>query len=202
MLIWDDEQLPDAFFSLGLGGWIEVEFENPMANGEGDDVLVVEDTWGPYVDETADVYASNDGETWVFLGTADNETRDLEHPWQTVSSFDLGSLTDARYIRIVDTTPVETMPPDGDGYDLNSIQALQDYVECTETCVTECGGRAWAGNKIGPGAAWSRWFRYSVVLECEVRRKAPILQLPAQQAPGQTGSWSAGSCSRCSHIPS
>lgn len=163
--IWDTTQLPDAFFSLGLGGSIEVEFENPIANGEGDDVLLVEDTWGPYVSESAEVFASNDGVTWVSLGEANNTVRDTVYTWQTVSYFDLGDMLDARYIRVVDTTPVETMPPDGDGYDLNSIQALQDFQVCTETCVTDCEGRAWAGNKFGPGAAWSRWVRYEVVVE-------------------------------------
>lgn len=169
VLVWDDEQLPDAFFSLGLGGWVEVEFDKPIANGDGDDVLIVEDTWGPYVAEIAAVYASNDGVNWVYLGDADNSTRDEVHPWQTVSSFDLGDLDDVRYIRVEDTTPVESMPEDGDGYDLNSIQALQDYEECTETCEVCALGRAWAGNKLGSGAAWSRWVRYVVDLECPVQ---------------------------------
>jgi hypothetical protein len=185
VLVWDDLQLPDAFFSLGLGGWIEVEFDKPIANGDGDDVLIVEDTWGTYVAESAAVYASNDGVNWVYLGEANNETRDLVHPWQTVSSFDLGAMDDVRFIRVEDTTPVETMPDDGDGYDLNSIQALQDYEECTETCEVCDLGRAWAGNKLGSGAAFSRWVRYVVDLECPVQ----AVILPAQQettdAPGQ-----------------
>jgi hypothetical protein len=176
VLIWDSEMLPDAFFSLGLGGWIEVEFDKPIANGDGDDVLLVEDTWGPYVSETAEVYASNDGVNWIPLGEANNEVRDPVYWWQTVSSFDLGTMTDARFIRVEDTTPVETMPPDGDGYDLNSIQALQDYEECTETCEECYVGRAWAGNKVDPGADWSRWVRYTVVLD-EVL--LPVLPAPA-----------------------
>jgi len=178
VLIWDDVQLPDAFFSLGMGGWIEVEFDKPIANRDGDDVILVEDTWNEdYPLEAAEVYASNDGENWVYLGVADNETRDPIHPWQTVSSFDLGALTDARYIRVVDVTPVDTMPLDGDGYDLNSIQALQDYVECTETCETCVLGRAWAGNKIGSGAVWSRWFRYLVTICGEVLDIGPLQTL-------------------------
>ena len=176
--IWDTVQLPDAFFSMGLGGSIEVEFENPILNGDGDDVLLVEDTWGPYVSETAEVFASNDGVTWVSLGEANNTVRDTVYTWQTVSYFDLGAMMDARYIRVVDTTPVETMPLDGDGYDLNSIQALQDYEECTETCVVDCEGRAWAGNKIGSGATWSRWVRYEIELECPEAGLVPTLEEP------------------------
>jgi hypothetical protein len=118
VLIWDDVQLPDAFFSLGLfgtelpGGWIEVEFDKPITNLEGDDVLIVEDTWGDYVLEAAKVYASIDGINWVLLGVADNVMRDPTHEWQTVSYFDLGPLDNVPYIRVVDVTPYDSMPPD------------------------------------------------------------------------------------------
>ena len=160
VLIWETVIDDEAFFSLGLGGWIEVEFDNPILNGVGDDVLLVEDTWSTtYPSETAAVYASNDGETWTYLGEADNSERDPVYTWQTVSSFELGDLENARFIRVVDTTPVETMPVNGDGYDINAIEALQDYEGTCE--VTDCG-TAWAGNKLITGAQWSRWFRYII----------------------------------------
>jgi len=42
---------------------------------------------------------------------------------------------------------------------------MQDYVKCTEICEDCYLGRAWAGNKIGSGAVWSRWVRYLVTGE-------------------------------------
>ena len=175
-------QTASGFFSLGLGGWIVVEFDNPITNVEGvDDVILVEDTWGTYVAETAEVYASNDGVTWTLLGVADNGVRDTVYTWQTTSTFDLGDLESARFIKVVDTTPVETMPVDGDGYDLNSIQALNDYEECTEVCTVCDFQRAWAGAKLDPGAAWSRWFRYLVTIAGEVISQE---ELPAAVWPG------------------
>jgi hypothetical protein len=192
VLIWDEVQTASGFYSLGLGGWIEVEFDNPITNVEGvDDVILVEDTWGTYVDEAAEVYASNDGVTWTLLGEANNENRDDVYTWQTTSTFDLGDLESARFIRVVDTTPVETMPPDGDGYDLNSIQALNDYEECTEVCTVCNFQRAWAGAKLDPGAAWSRWFRYLVTIAGEVisQEELPGAVWPGNDeiaAPGQS----------------
>lgn len=162
VLTWDTSKLDTDFFSLGFGGWIEVEFDCPISNGEGDDFFIIEDTWGPYLPETAEVYASTDGENWIFLGSADNAIRDDTYEWQTVSWFDLGELESASYIKVIDSTPADPMPDNSDGYDLNSIQSLQDCEECSQVCNVTNLVKAWAGNKTITGSLWARYVRYLV----------------------------------------
>lgn len=170
-LTWNTARVETDFFSLGFkfdedgialpeGGWIIIEFEHPIVNEEGDDLLVVEDTWGSYPIETAEVYASQDGETWFRLGVADNLDRSSAYNWQTVTYFDLEDvgLAWAKYIKVVDTTPIAAMPDDGDGYDLNVVLALHDHI------VTEgFGETAWGdGDRFNQQGNWGMWFMYHV----------------------------------------
>lgn len=141
------------FFSLGFDGWLIAEFDCPIRNGEGNDVSVVEDTWGTYPLETADVYASQDGESWVYLGTADNVNRDPRDKNHTVSEFDLGSLKWAKYIKVVDTTDPAVHNNAADGFDLNAIESLQDCMQ-EET--------AWGYGPNFPGKNWAMYFTYVV----------------------------------------
>lgn len=146
------------FFSLGFEGWIIVEFDCPIRNGDGNDVKVIEDTWGSYPLETADVYASQDGTTWTELGTADNLTRDVLGI-HSISEFDLGDLEWAKYIKIVDTTDPALHGSTADGYDLNAVEALQDCVQ-EET--------AWADEGAIPfGTNWAMYFEYHMQDLCE-----------------------------------
>ena len=114
--------------SLGFGGWIIIGYNYPIMNDGGKDVRVIEDTWGTYPLEKADVYASQDGATWVWLGTADNTNFVGIH---TISEFDLGSLAWAKYIKVVDVTRLEdfTGISGADGYDLNAVVAVTDCQE-------------------------------------------------------------------------
>jgi len=176
VFIYDPLEGLEGFFSMGHGGWLEVRFDNPIVNGPGDDLVLIEDTWGVYIPELALVYASTDGETWTLLGEANNYTHDPININQTISSFDLGTLDNVSYIRVEDITPIVIEEWDADGYDLNAIIALHDCVQCTETCVETELGRAWAGNKIDTGAVWSRWVRYAVVIDGETQ---PVGPLPA-----------------------
>jgi len=161
VLTWDTNKLETDFFSLGFGGEIIVEFDCCIANREGPDVLVVEDTWGTYSLETAGVYASVNGIDWILLGEANNLTRDTTNTWQTVSEFDLGEVECAKYIKIVDTTDPGPMPANGDGYDLNTIQALQDCVQCTTYDET-----AWGGEERFNDKNWATYFTYTVQCVC------------------------------------
>jgi hypothetical protein len=125
VLTWDGNHVETDFFSLGFGGEIVVKFDCGIPNAEGPDVLVVEDTWGTgYPEERAEVYASQDGVDWVFLGTADNKTRSTENADHTVFEFDLGELGCAKYIKVVDVTDPAIHAADADGYDLNVVLAL------------------------------------------------------------------------------
>ncbi|MCK5026874.1 MAG: VWA domain-containing protein, partial [Candidatus Pacebacteria bacterium] len=80
------------FVSLGLdhiggppGGELILGFDNLILNGEGDDLEVVETSWGDPscqdYSETVQVYASQDGTTWEYLGQTCLD-----------GTFDLGSL--------------------------------------------------------------------------------------------------------------
>jgi len=118
------------FFSLGFGGEIVLAFPCQIVDGDGDDILVVEDTWGTgYPREKAEVYAFN-GDSWVLLGTADNSSHGT--PNQTYSYFDLNSagIEQTSMIRIVDTTDRALHASDSDGFDVNWVQALHDSSIC------------------------------------------------------------------------
>jgi hypothetical protein len=143
---------PSNFFSLGFGGWIIVEFDCPIQNGDGSDVKIIEDTWGPYPLEKADVWASQDGTTWTYLGEADNTNNVGIH---TISEFDLGSLNWAKYIKIEDTCDPAVHNNNADGYDLNAVESLQDCVEIQEET-------AWGAGFDFPGKNWATYFTYEV----------------------------------------
>ncbi|MEM2335988.1 MAG: PKD domain-containing protein [Candidatus Bathyarchaeia archaeon] len=119
----------DLFFSLGFGGWIIVGFPYPIANRAGDDVLVIETTWGTYPLEKADVYVSRDGTEWVYAGTVDNKGN-KEVPIPT-------GLTWVNYVKIVDTTDPTPFEPTADGFDVNAVGAFyaltEVYLEITVT---------------------------------------------------------------------
>ncbi|MFO7951577.1 MAG: hypothetical protein R6U91_02025 [Bacillota bacterium] len=179
VLTYDFGRDETNFFSLGFkfddeddaleeGGWIIVEFEYPILNAPGEvDLMVVEDTWGTYPLETADVYASQDGEEWVPLGGADNTERTV-NDIHTESYFDLGDeeMDWAKYIKVVDTTPIDPMPNDADGYDLNTIVALSDYDDCTTYDETAWGN----GERFNERGNWGMFFEYKVcepVVPCD-----------------------------------
>jgi len=64
----------------------------------------------------------------------------------------------AKFVKVVDTTPIEAMPADGDGFDLNTIQALQDCYDCTIYDETAWG----AGTRFTPKGNWATYFLYTV----------------------------------------
>jgi len=105
------------FVSLGFGGTITVAFETPIANGAGNDIRLDEATWGnnpcSRYPEKADVFASQDGTNFIYLGQACQD-----------ASFDLGSMSWAKYIRLVDVSDILSFNNDADGFDLNGIECL------------------------------------------------------------------------------
>ncbi len=110
------DRSPGAAVSLGLGGRITVTFDNPVQNLPGADLTVVPGFPRLLTDlaDRATVSASWDGTTWVDLGTVRG---------YAPGTFDLGSLTAARQIRISDTTSRLPWPflLVQDGYDLDGV---------------------------------------------------------------------------------
>ncbi len=114
----------DHYTALGIFGEIVVSFSpNPIMNVPGADFQLVETAPDDQtlassdVPERAQVYASQDGIVYSYLGLA---TRD--------SWFDLGTLTSARYIRIMDMTDTDLYPSGisyEDGFDIDAVAAVQ-----------------------------------------------------------------------------
>ncbi|MEX1188316.1 MAG: fasciclin domain-containing protein [Bacteroidia bacterium] len=116
------------FVSLGFGGEIILGFDAAIRNGEGDDIIVYETTFnsGPNNDcrrwpERIDVFASQDSCNWVYLG---RECQD--------ASFDLGTLSWAKYLRIRDVSN----PSGGsfsniadDGYNLDGVSCVHGTID-------------------------------------------------------------------------
>ena len=108
------------FVSLGFGGDITLKFESPIKNGEGNDVRVIESTFGSpscaRYPETIRAFASQDGCHFIWIGDGCQDT-----------DFDLGSLAWAQYIRLVDVSPVGATyqgTPVADGYDVDAVECL------------------------------------------------------------------------------
>ncbi len=173
-LVFESGQNQSNFFSLGFGGEIVVEFACPIQNGEGNDVKVIEDTWGSYPLETANVFASQDGENWTFLGEADNTNNVGIH---TISEFDLGALASATYIKVVDTSNPADHNNAADGYDLNAVEALHDCIEIQKET-------AWGEGNGFEGKNWAMYFTYTVQeVGLELRANPPTWGVPASGSP-------------------
>ncbi len=108
------------FVSLGFGGEITLKFANPIHNGDGDDIYVVETTFGNNAQncnrypEKIRAFASQNNCDWVFLGEGCQNTY-----------FDLQGLAWAQYVKLIDISRID-FPYGGlaDGYDLDGIVCL------------------------------------------------------------------------------
>lgn len=134
-LVYDATGTENDFFSLGKEGWIVLSFPCQIVDGAGADIRVVEDTWGTnYPSETAEVFAKNESGDWISLGTADNSDHGGSGITanQTESFFDLADfgISQTSQIRIVDTTSYAAHAANGDGFDLNFVEALHDSTVC------------------------------------------------------------------------
>ncbi len=99
--------------TLGLDGEIVHEFSRPVQNNNGDaaDLRIVDAGDGAKGGaDSANVYASWDGVTWVQVGQVSG-----------TGEVDLGELSAARYVKIVDTTD-QRVPRATDGYDLDAVE--------------------------------------------------------------------------------
>lgn len=111
-----------SFVSLGFGGELVLKFTGVVYNREGNDLAVIETSYnGPscrIYPETAEVFASQDGINWTSIGTncLDGE-------------YDLGALSWAQYIKVVDISDPSRFNGSGDGFDVDGIVCLGDVVQ-------------------------------------------------------------------------
>ena len=108
------------FVALGFGGQITLKFANPIHNGDGDDLYVVETTFGSNAGNCARypekirAFASQDNCNWVYLGEGCQN-----------SYFDLQGLAWAQYVKLIDITNISAnFGGMADGYDLDGIVCL------------------------------------------------------------------------------
>lgn len=175
------------FISLGFQSdvegvntaWIIVEFDMPIQNKDGLDVLVVEDTYGAYPIEKGLVEASQDGIEWFELGlTVDR----VGLPDQVESYFDLGSLDWAKFIRVSDKSIKSDFSAPGlgdpNGFDLNAVISLQDNTTCWVVSESAWGEGVDAGTNnwsmVIPVGDAGMYFVESV----EVLADSPEVQIP------------------------
>ena len=111
----EDTDVDGTFYSLGFpSGSMTLKFTNPIYNGSGADLKIIESTRMPYELETANVEVSTDGVSFTSVGSV---TQDGEVELPT-------SVTCAYFVRITNTTNPETYEDTADGYDVDGVQAL------------------------------------------------------------------------------
>ncbi len=107
------------FVSLGYGGELVLKFNKHIYNGEGEDLRVYETSFNNpscvQYPESVRVFASLTGneDDWHDLGSGCLD-----------SSFDLGSLDKASYIKLVDLSVPDQFSQTTDGYDVDGVQSL------------------------------------------------------------------------------
>jgi len=102
-------------YSLGKGGYIILDMQNPVNNGSGDDIVVHEGDANP---EGYTVYVSNskDG-PWVWLGVGNGTTNfDLSIP----------GVPNVQFLKIIDDNNGTAGSPAA-GFDLDAVEALYPY---------------------------------------------------------------------------
>jgi streptogramin lyase len=109
-----------VFVTLGYNGSIKLGFNGSVANLEGDDIQVVETSYGnPGCDaypEYADVYVSQDGEEFFFAETV----------CKSDNSVDISSAGDLDYITVVKIVNNNDLTSTPDGYDLDGVIAIHN----------------------------------------------------------------------------
>src|SRR5690606_39298635 len=112
--------LPILFVSLGYGGSLTLGFDGAIPNGPGDDIEIVETTFGntscnSYF-EYADIYVSVDGVDYFFAKTVCRADG-------FVDISDAGSFEYVNFVRVVNNNDLSTTP---DAFDVDGVVALHN----------------------------------------------------------------------------
>lgn len=125
------------FYTLGFGGDICLKFDFAIFDGPGDELKVIETTFGNLscseYPEKAEISVSFNGTDWNVLGTY---CQDYE------GGIDIGAANSGiQYVRIKDiSNRADFTSPAADGYDLDAVVALSSYTG-TPICNFEQGSR-------------------------------------------------------------
>jgi Putative Ig domain/Secretion system C-terminal sorting domain len=142
----DSPQGGVKFFSLGFGGNIVIELDNPLYDQLGNDLRVTETSYGNpsffIYPEQAEIFVSMDAITWVSLGLTNPANPLTECATKLDSEFDLAEKIGwAKYVKVLDVTnknALKRRPKDcteiqkafafnagADGFDVDAIECLQ-----------------------------------------------------------------------------
>jgi hypothetical protein len=106
------------FYSLGFTGYITVKFDQPVANGPGDDIRVYEATWNNRncnnYPERAEVFGSQDGCNFLYMGQVchtDEVGIPAEMEW-------------IQYVQVRDISNSASFTANDDGYDVAAVECL------------------------------------------------------------------------------
>lgn len=134
------------FVSLGFGGSITLEFDNQLCDKPGNDLRVYETSYGnpmfALYPEQAEVFVSQDGDTWKSLGRTNTTTPSVNCRVKLDTDFDIsGAYSWIKFVRVVDVTnpnakmlnpakctplPVTVFNKASDGFDLDAIESLEN----------------------------------------------------------------------------
>ncbi len=134
------------FVSLGFGGSITLEFDNQLCDKPGNDLRVYETSYGnpmfALYPEQAEVFVSQDGNTWKSLGRTNTTTPSVNCRVKLDTDFDIsGAYSWIKFVRVVDVTnpnakmlnpakctplPVTVFNKASDGFDLDAIESLEN----------------------------------------------------------------------------
>lgn len=108
-----------GFYSLGFGGFFIVDFYNYVLDVDGVDLTIHEATNGNYPLEQAEVWVSQTGGDWKYVGLADNTAPDR------VTSLDFSNtgLPWIQFVKLVDVSDPDLHNNDADGFDLDAVGA-------------------------------------------------------------------------------
>jgi uncharacterized repeat protein (TIGR01451 family) len=107
-----------TFFSLGYGGWIILGFPHSISGA----ITVYETTWGgPHGPETVEVWGSQDGTNWDYIGIADNNNGFDNGTGYGVNTHPttLTLPSPIKYVKLVDTTSTSTNSDDA--FDVDAV---------------------------------------------------------------------------------
>lgn len=122
------------FYSLGLGGEIILKFSHYIENVSGDDLSVHETTWNRIddIEEKAEVYVSNNGSNWLYLGEASSfSDGDGDTIRDGVTYFDFDNLAEKptwiNYVKLVESSVGQAGYDDG--FDLDAVDGVHGLCE-------------------------------------------------------------------------
>lgn len=109
-----------VFVTLGYGGSIELGFDGAVANLDGDDIQIIETSYGnpgcAAYPEYADVYVSQNGVDFLFAETV----------CKSDNSVDISSAGDLDYITVVKIVNNDSLTTTPDAYDLDGVIAIHN----------------------------------------------------------------------------